>query len=403
MQALSEVRVLDLTREIGAYTSKLFADLGAEVIRVEPLEGCSSRGKGPFYQDQEQSESSFNYWYNNTNKKGISVDLSLPQGVELVKDLVKQSDILIENFPPGTMEDRGLGYDELSKIKPSLVMTSITPFGQSGSYKDYKATDLIGLAMGGLMYLGGEPDRSPVRAYGDQSYFAASLYAAVGTMIAFYHAEATGEGQFVDVSMQESVAMGLENAAQFYDLQGVIRKRVGGGQQEAGWGMYPCQDGYIYFMIGGLGARYWDSLIDWMEEAGVENAGELREPHWKEVTWRRSAEGKQLFNKLFTPFTRKFTKLELYEEGQKRQIAVCPVNDPKDLFDNPQLKYREFFTPFQHPGGEIVYPGAPYRLSVTPWKLSKPAPQLGEHTDEVLAGVYTKEQINNLRDSGVIK
>lgn len=393
MEALFGVTVLDLTREAGAYASKLFADLGAEVIRIEPPEGSPIRKKAPFFQNEVNLETSFQHLYFNTNKKSIVLDITKGQGQAAVKDLICKADILIEDYSPGSLEEYGLDYNQLSTRNPKLVYTSITPFGQSGPYADFLATDLTLLAMGGLMYLGGEPERSPVRAYGEQAYFAASLYGAVGTMIAFYHAEVTGEGQHVDVSMQECVAMAMENAAQFYDLQGTIRKRKGMEQVEAAWGTYPCKDGFIYLLIGGFGERYWDYLQKWLEDEENEHAAEFLNPRWKEHEWRQSDEGKQLFNKIFVPFAGNFTKLEFYEEAQRRNIAICPVNEPKDLFENPQLQYREFFQKLANEENEMIYPGPPYRLSLTPWKLKNSAPRLGEHTEELLIQTYSPHKL----------
>lgn len=406
LNLLEDIKILDFTNEMGAYCTKLFADLGAEVLKIEPLQGDSVRSMGPFFHDEIGEDTSLYHFFMNTNKKSMTLDITTSSGQEIIKKLVQEYDVVVENFQPGYLDSLGIGYKQLKEINPKVVFTSITGFGQDGPYSNYKASDLVGVAMGGLMYLAGYPDTPPVRAYGNQGYYAASLYAAVGTILAIYNRDFQEVGQHVDVSMQEAIALALENSAQFYDLEGIVRKRVGAKGSQAGWGLYPCKDGDVYLMAAGLaGHRAWENLTNWLRKSGVDNWEILKDSKWKDSDYRLSKEGMAEFFDLFTEFTLSKTKLELYEEGQKNNIAICPVNDPKDLLENPQLNEREFFVKLVHDDlqNEVVYPGAPYRLSKTPWSLKAPAPTKGKHTFEILTKLgYSNEDISYLKEGRVI-
>lgn len=389
-----DIKILDLTCEMGAYTSKLFADLGADVVKVEPPAGDSVRNKAPFYQQEQHIDKSFHHLYLNVNKKSIVLDLDTQEGQQQLKQLAPHFDVIIESFPPGYLAARGLDYDTLSADHAELIMTSITPFGQTGPYKDFVANDLVGIAMGGLMYLGGYPDTSPLRPYGNQGYFAASLFGAVSTLLAITQRDVTGIGQVIDVSMQESIAMALENALQFYDLEGTVRKRTGSEDRQAGWGLYHCEDGQVYIMTAGLSsAGGWENLIQWMIDEGVADAVKLQDPIWQDHDYRATDEARATFLDIFTQFASQRKKLWLYEEGQRRKVPICPVNYLPDVLNNPQLKARDFFkeVPYENFKETLVYTGPPYLFSDMEWSLRQGAPSLGEHTAEILEAYSTVE------------
>ena len=393
----NDVKILDFTTEMGSYTTKLFADLGAEVVKIEPLIGDSTRRIGPYLQNEESSETSLYYYYLNTNKKSIVLNIETEEGQKIVKDLVKEFDIIIENFQPGLLAKLGLDYETLKAINPRLIFTSLTAFGQTGPKKDFVANDLVGIATGGLMYLGGYPDTSPIRPYGNQAYFCVSLFAAIATMLALLHRDNSGEGQYIDVSMQEAVAMALENAVQFYDLEKVVRARTGAEDRQAGWGLYPCADGEVYIMTAGLSnAGGWENLVNWMVEDGVKEAEALKDPKWHDHEWRATSEARQQFLTIFKTFAGKYKKLYLYEQGQQRKVPICPVNQLPDVLENPQLHARNFFKQLQHEdmGEPVVYTGPPYYLSATKWALKTAAPKLGQHTEEILGSyIWAKEEM----------
>jgi benzylsuccinate CoA-transferase BbsE subunit len=285
-------------------------------------------------------------------------------------------------------------------------MTSITPFGQSGPYAQYDADDLTLLAMGGFLKMMGYPDIAPTQSGGNQAYAMGNMFAAVGSMLAVYGAEGTGEGQHVDVSIQECVTIALESAAQVYDMEGRVRTRFAGTQRQAGTGIFDCADGYVYVFAGGMAAnRFWKNLAQWVKDENLPSAEKLSGPQWSELTFMNSDEAKEIFAEVFTDFVKTRTKEELYRTAQGRRVPICPVSTTSDIAANRQLAYRSFFAEVPHrpSGSAITMPGAPFKLSETPWRVTRPAPLLGEHTDEVLAELgFGPKHVASLRASGVV-
>jgi benzylsuccinate CoA-transferase BbsE subunit len=405
-QALAGIVVLDMSRGFGNYCGKLFANLGADVILVEPLDGLPTRRMGPRIDNCADSDSSLVFQYQNTDKRSIALDLDHADGQEVLRTLAATSHLIIESERPGVMQRRGLGYEALRAIAPGLTMASLTPFGQSGPYAQWQAEDIVGLAMGGMLYLGGYIDSPPMAVFGDQAISAANVFASVAAMAAVYEAEASGSGQHIDVSMQECVVMGMENAVQFFDLEGTVRKRTAGQQRLAGTGVFECKDGYIYLMAGGIGGnRFWGVTTQWLIDEGVEGAETLTEACWTDQDFLASAPAKQTFTRLFAPYAKRHTKSELQEKGRARRIPMAPIRDASDLEDNAQLKHREYFVGVPGPGGrELRMPGAPYKLARTPWRLESGAPRLGQHTREILLGAGLDEaRISALMENGVAR
>jgi benzylsuccinate CoA-transferase BbsE subunit len=408
LSALAGIRVLDLSGLAGQYCGKQFADLGADVILVEPVTGSPVRRDGPFLDDRAHIEYSLQFTYFNAGKRGMAIDLDRPEGQRILRQLANGADLIIETEKPGTMSNRGLDHATLSASNPELVMTSVTPFGQTGPYANYEAEDLVALALGGLLYLGGYPDTSPIAAHGNQAYLAAAQFASVASMMALLAVDDGGDrvGRHVDVSIQECVTMGLETAIQYYDLEKTVRKRASGQQIMAGVGVFDCADGQIYLMAGGIAStRFWENLVRWLIDEGVETAERLLEPAWQSHDYLAKPEAKAIFGELFAPFARKRTKTYLYQTGQSRRIPICPINTPGDILSNRQLDYRRFFVSQEHtPSGRtLVVPGAPYRLEATPWRQARPAPRLGEHTSEILDALgYEPAARAALLKSGVV-
>ena len=386
--ALHGIRVLDASGPAGAYCSKLFADLGADVVLVEPPAGHALRRRGPFIGDVEDGERSIPFAYFHTSKRGVTLDLDRREGQESFRRLAKDAHLVIESELPGVMAGRGLAAEELIAASPRLVVTSITPFGQSGPYSRFAAEDITLLAMGGLLYISGYPELPPTRIYGNQSELMASMFAAVASLVAVMDAEAPdGRGQHVDVSMQECVAMALENTVPFFDLEGKVRKRSGLTQRYSGAGLFPCLDGFIYVFVGGLAAiRFWDGFVEWLREEEAPGAERLRGEHWHDRAFRESKEARDIFAEVFGPFAASRRQMELYLEAQRRRIPMSPVSDAATVANNPQLAARGFFRDVPHAasGRALRMPGAPYALSATPWAIRRPAPRLGEHNREIL-------------------
>ena len=413
-------RVLDLTDEKGLLCGKVLGDFGADVIKIERPGGDSSRNTGPFYRDMVDPEKSLFWFATNTSKRGITLDVETSQGRELFKRLVVTADVVVESFEPGYMDDIGLGFAELRKVKPDMIMTSITPYGQTGPYAHHQATDLIGSAMGGLARILGDLGRPPVRmGYVPQSYFQAGLHGALGSMMAYYHRELSGVGQHVDVSMQDAVILTLMNTVEIREILGV--NLVGLGQffvsvRPEPLGVLftrtivPCKDGYVTLMFGGgaFGGVVESSraLVNWANEEG--KALELKDYDFA-TQWDNSKmtqEESEHMTGFIHEFVKTKTKAELYEAAVEKGILLAPCNTVEDLASNAQLEARGFWEQVEHPelGEKVTYPGAPLKLEETPWRIGRRAPLIGEHNEEVYAGEMglSGEQMAILKANGVI-
>jgi benzylsuccinate CoA-transferase BbsE subunit len=383
--ALDGLRVVDLAGDVGNYCGKLFADLGADVVLVEPPGGAPQRRSEPSIAAGPAKGTGLAFVYQNTNKRSVVVDVD--NDVALLRTLVASADLVIDNWAPGELARHGLDRASMADVNPGLVVTSITPFGQTGPYARYESADIVCLAMGGMLSLAGYADGPPTRPYGDQSYVMAALFGAVASMLAVLHAEQTGEGQHVDVSVHECVTLALETAIQYYDLEGVIRGRQEGRYRHAGSGLYDCADGYVYLFVGGVASnRFWGRLADWLVECGVPGAAQLHEPRWESLDYLRTDEAKADFERMFVTMSAGRSKADLYHDAQARGIPLSPVNSPADLVHSAQLQARRFFAQandMYHAG--YLLPGAPYQLSGTPWELHTSAPALGEHTGALRA------------------
>ncbi|MPZ79602.1 MAG: CoA transferase [Actinophytocola sp.] len=386
--ALAGIRVLDLAGPAGSYCGKLFADLGADVILVEPPGGSPDRTAPPV---AEATGESLRFAYENANKRGIELDIELDidrvADRELLRRLAGTANLLVESTTPGDLEARGLGPDDLRTANPGLVVTSITPFGRTGPFAGFAATDLVCLALGGLLSLGGYADGPPVRPAGNQALVMANLFAAVASMMAVLHAEHTRAGQHVDVSIQECVSMALENAPQFLDLEGVVRGRPDGMQRHAGTGLYACADGYLYLYVGGIASnRFCARLTAWLQEEGAAGAAELDAPQWSDRVFLETDVAKETFAAVFGAFAKPRGRAELYRDAQTRGIPLCPVNTAADVAASEQLRHREFLrTTVTAAGLEMLAPGPPYVLGATPWRQRRPVPRPGQHIKEIRA------------------
>lgn len=405
--ALSGIKVVEVAGGMSPYCGKLFADMGAQVILVEPPGGAASRDELPHIRGDHGDRRSLAFNYLNAGKRSVTLDLDSQLGQQVFSKLVAASDLLVESEMPGVMEGRGLSYAQLAQVAPRLVYTSITAFGQTGPYAGYRAQDLTLLALGGLLSLAGFSDSAPTRVWGNQAILAAAQFGAVGALAAVLHAEQHGQGQWVDVSAQQCVVMGLENAVQFADLEGTIRKRAGGAVRFAGTGIFPCVDGEVFVMAAGVGEpRFWQCTVAWLRDEGITAVEEIADEKWRDFRFLATDEAKAIFRRIFTPFAAVRTLEYLFHEGQRRGVPIVPVASPSDVVQNEQLKSRHFFVPLEHPAAcasGAAMPGAPYSLSATPAGPAGPAPAVGEHTGTILAELgYGPRDIQSLRTQEAI-
>jgi crotonobetainyl-CoA:carnitine CoA-transferase CaiB-like acyl-CoA transferase len=409
---LSPYRVLDLTGAWGLLCGKILADLGADVVQIEPPGGHAARRLGPFYHNDVHPERSLFWWSYAANKRSITLDITTPQGQTLLKRLVRSADFLIESAPPGDLAASGLGYEALAAINPALIMVSITPFGQQGPYAQYKAPDLVGMAMSGFMYVTGDPDRPPVRIGFPHFYLHGAGVGASGAMVAHMHRVLTGKGQHVDVSCQEAMARAMANAPQSYTMEHAIIKRQGAYRQTGSSTFmrltWPCKDGYVNFQFsGGQGSgRGVNSLVQWMTEAGMGDSA-LEGVDFTQMGYGMITP--EILAHMVPPierFLQSKTKQELFEGAVERRILLFPVSTPQDIVDNPQLKARHYFQQTSHPDlhTPVTFLGPFARLSATPLQRRHFPPSIGEHNYSIYhdeLGLQT-EDLAILREEGVI-
>lgn len=408
---LSPYRVLDLADEKGAMAGKLLGDLGADVIKIEKPGGDAARKIGPFYHDENDPEKSIFWFSYNNNKRGITLDIESEEGRNIFKRLVKESDFIIETFDPGYMSKLGLGYEELEKINPAIIMVSITHFGQNGPYKDYKATDMITWAMGGRMYSLGDADRPPIRiSCQPQMYIQAGIEGAMSASLALYHRHQTGEGQHIDLSVQAVAAQpGLSN----WDISGLVRPRRAGmfsGARLQVNRTWACKDGGLIswiYMPGSFDGKTRNAgLVNWMIDVGMATDF-LKEFDWDELDYQEVEQ--DVIDKLEEP-TRKFfaslTKAELLAGAVKYRILFYPQFTTDDIMKDVQLIERGFWEELDHPelGTSLKYPGAFALASETPPKVSRRAPLIGEHNKEIYSDIlgFEAEEISKLERTKVI-
>ena len=393
---LQGLRVLDLGSLVsGPFCAKLMADYGADVIKVEPPDlGDVARRSGPFVGDDPHPDKSVQFLYLNSNKRGITLDLASSSGRAILEGLVHQADVLVENFSPTESESLGLDYDSLESVNPNLVVTSITPFGQSGPYRDFSATDIVTCAMSGLMYHSGDSDREPLRNALDQSFYVSGANAAAATLAALFQRLTTGEGQHVEVSIVECLASHLVQAVPYYTYMGAIKGRRpvrGSGFEE----LMPARDGYVVPSV--QGSQPWPVVA---ELIGLE---ELKDERFATGAGRieHGEELKQLLIKGLAKWDRK----PLFQESGERRLVFGMAQDAGDIFECQHLRERGFFVELDHPvAGRAEYPGMGPKLSAMDFEFRYPAPLLGQHNAEIYCGElgYTPADLVNLRAAGVI-
>ena len=398
-QPLSDVKILDLTWHIaGPYCTKLFADYGAEVVKIEkPGEGDPARRMGPFFKDDPRPEKSGLFLHLNTNKRSVTLNLKSDTGKKIIKELVKDAAILVENFSPHVLPSLGLDYDTLVKINPKLVMTSISNFGQTGPYRDFKASEPVIYGMGGSMCTTGLEDCEPVKKGGNLVQYGGGTSAAAATMIALYGVETRGFGDHIDISLMEVQMGSIERRMSellAYQYNNELTPRIDiAGLMQFPFGIFPCKDGYFDVAGGFMFLDRFETVLGMplMERYGGVNHFNIE---------RRE----EFFSTIWFPWIMERTKKEIVEACQAGHVLCSPLNTTEDLLNEDHLKERGFWAEIDHPVvGKLTYPGRPALSDELPWSLRRPAPLLGEHNEQVYTELgYTKQYLSKLRETGVI-
>jgi crotonobetainyl-CoA:carnitine CoA-transferase CaiB-like acyl-CoA transferase len=402
-------KVLDLTDEKGFLCGKILGDLGSDVIKIERPGGDPSRNIGPFYKNKPNPEKSLYWFAYNANKRGITLNIEEPEGRDIFKKLCDNADIVIESFRPGYLEKLGIGYKDLSASNPGIIMTSITPFGQTGPYKDYEASDITLLAMSGLTNINGDKDRAPLRMCYDQSYYLACAQAASGTLLAAYCRYATGKGQQVDASIYDIAVRSNYREPFRWEWEKAKTPRMGNFFARGGRGfrqLWPSKDGYVTWLIMLENTRPVRGWIEWMKEEG--KAGKWGDLNWDEITslvkW--SLEDIQAIQDSISGFMQTHTTRELEAGSIKRGLLLSPVNNVEFVAEDEQLISRNFWEKIEHPelDTEITYPRFTYLSNEGTNEVRFRAPLIGEHNMDVYCNEMgmEKRKISSLKKRGII-
>lgn len=411
--ALKPYRILDITEYGCLIGPRMLADLGADVIKIEPPGGSQSR-TGPYYKDIPAPEKSLFWFAYCLNKRGITLDLETADGQSIFKRLVKTADAVVESFTPGYLSGLGLGYEDLARIKPDIIMTSITPFGQTGPKARYQGCDLTAWASGGVLYIVGDADRPPVWISFPQAGLFGGIDAANATIAALYYRGLTGEGQYIDLSLQECAISPTLRTTVMWALNRYEHKRGRLALVEpttlVRFGMsLRCKDGDIVIYMLGSTAPFtnsMDNLITWMDDEGMA-------PDWlKNINWTTDYDATKISQEFIDRvenaverFILTKTKNDLYEESIKRRILMAPMQTTKEIAEDPQLLYRDFWLEIEHPELQdtLTYVGPSLKLTETPIRFRRRAPLIGEHNQEIYTELgLSGDEITALQEGGAI-
>jgi crotonobetainyl-CoA:carnitine CoA-transferase CaiB-like acyl-CoA transferase len=399
---LAGLKVIDCGENVSApYAAKLMADLGAEVIKVEPpIKGDVARSRGPWPRDRDgDREHSGLFLALNTSKRGVTIDLSHPEGRALLDRLARHADVLIHNYTPARAKSLGLGYERLSMVNDQLVVTQITAYGATGPKAQWMAHNLNAVAAGGWLYMSPgyskDMELPPLKTFGQQGDFQGGIHGALATMSGLFARRGIGRGQWVDVSIQEATVAALELGFVKWTYRGEISHRCGTLGPSAPYGILRCKDGLLHFLI--LEDAHWKGLVKIMGS-----------PEW--TTWDlfktgpERAVNQDVLEMQVEEWLRDYTMQEVYEMARRERLPIAPVADLNQLLGMEQLKDRQYFTRLEHPAaGTLTYPGAPYRLSTRAWALRRPAPLLGQHNREIFAELgIDNDELVRLENAGVI-
>ena len=406
------MRVLELADEKGQFCGKLMADMGADVLKIEPPGGEATRTVAPFLDDAPHHDHSISFWHYNTSKRGITLNLETEDGRGLFRRLASTADVILETFVPGYLTSLGLGYDDLKELNPGLVMCSLTPFGQSGPWRDYATSDLLHLAAGGQMAACGYdeedvPGASPIAPGGGQAWHTGSHYAYIAIMAALIYRTTTGRGQYIDASVHDACAITTESVVDYYIYAGQVALR------QTGRHAYPtreprtqfrCKDGkYINAqVVVNINPEKLRALAGWMDSYGL--ADDLLDSRYGEPSMVQKS--RLHINDVVGNFMAHLTQEEVYHGAQERGFAWGAVRAPDELLDDTHLHDRGFWVEVEHPelGRSFTYPGGGAIYNGTPWRISRRAPLVGEHNEVVFCGELGLQsaELSRLAEAGVV-
>ena len=413
---LDDVRVLELGGELGAWSGKLLADMGATVIKVEPPGGDETRGYPPYYRDKPDKNRSLYFWHYNTNKKSVTLDVTTEQGREIFQRLVPTADVVIDSLAAGYLDALGIGYEGLCAVVPKIVMAAITPFGQNGPYRDYAATDLTALAFGGPAWSCGYDDHSlpPIRGGGNQAYHTTCHFAVIGIMTALVHRQFSGAGQFIDVNMHAAQNVTTEGAAYNWLVAGDTVQRQAG--RHAAVNPTPisqvlCRDGrYVNIGFPARTEEQWFHLLAWLDEEGlVADLAEYLSPPSREAMRRGDPSVLKQMRQVMEAvqaLAQRVDSYELFRRAQDLGFQWGVIYSPDEALEDPHFRERGMMVEVDHPELEawFNYPGAPYKFEASPWQIKRRAPLLGEDNEAVYIeelGLTSKE-LTTLVEAGVV-
>jgi crotonobetainyl-CoA:carnitine CoA-transferase CaiB-like acyl-CoA transferase len=389
---LAGLRVLELADEKGQFCGKLLGDLGADVVKIEPPGGEPNRHVGPFLDDIPHPERSLSFWHYNTSKRSITLHLATADGRQIFSRLAGTADVILETFRPGFLASLELGYESLREQNPRLIMCSLTPFGQTGPWRDYLSSDLLHMAAGGEMASCGYDeadvaDAPPIAPGGGNAWHMGCHFAYMGIMAALVHRTVAGQGQYIDVSIHEACALTTEAAIANYVYRGEVLRRQTGRHHAAGATprtQFRAKDGtYVCALVGGrLNPKFVRDLAELLDSYGM--AGDLKDPKYQDQAFI-TANTSHIIDDLVADFIASLPAEEVYHAAQARGFTWGAVRAPEMLLDDGHLHDRGFWKQVEHPeiGRSFVYPGEAAIYNGSPWRISRRAPLVGEHNTEI--------------------
>jgi len=410
---LEGLRILELADEKGQFCGKLLGDLGADVIKIEPPGGEPCRQVGPFLDDIPHPERSLSFWYYNTSKRGMTLDLKTAEGHRIFARLTATSDVILESFRPGHLASLGFDYESIREQNPRLIMCSLTPFGQTGPWRDYVSTDLLHMAAGGEMASCGYdevdvPNAPPIAPGGGNAWHMGCHFAYIAIMAALVYRTVSGQGQYIDASIHEACALTTEAAVANYVYRGETLLRQTGRHHAAGptnRTQFRAKDGsYVTALIsGGLNPRNVSNLAALMDSFGM--AGDLKDPRYQDPAVI-AANASHIIDDLLANFIASLPAEQVYHAAQERGFTWGAVRAPEELLHDGHLHDRDFWKQVEHPelGRSFTYPGEAAIYNGSPWRISRRAPLIGEHNNEILCGElgFSLGELSVLAESRVI-